>query len=85
MPRTRIAPPTAIDLAILAEAAEGAMSVEQACAFTGDSRARIYQLMAAGVLTWYSLDGQPGGHRRITRRSLIEYVARQIAAHTSGA
>ena len=81
MPRTTRT--TAIDPAILAEAADGALSVDQAMTFTGDSRARLYQLMAAGVLTWYSLDAQPGGHRRITRRSLIEYVARQIVAHTS--
>lgn len=72
---------TAIDPVILAEAADGALSVEQSCAFTGDSRTRLYQLMAAGVLRWYSIDAQPGGHRRITRRSLIEYVARQIAEH----
>lgn len=80
MLRTTTAP---IDPAILAEVADGALSVEQSCAFTGDSRTRLYQLMAAGVLRWYSIDAQPGGHRRITRRSLIEYVARQLAAHTS--
>lgn len=72
-----------IDPVILTEAADGALSVPQACAFTGDSRARLYQLMEVGVLRWYSIDAQPGGHRRITRRSLVEYVARQIAEHTS--
>ena len=72
---------TPIDLAILAEAVDGVMSVPQAMAFTGDSRTRLFQLMTAGVLEWYALDGRPGGARRITRRSLVEYVARQLAAH----
>jgi hypothetical protein len=56
---------------------DGAMSVVQACAFTGDSEARLYQLMGAGVLVWF----KQGEHRRITRRSLVEYLARALAAH----
>lgn len=70
--------PTADDLAA---AESGAMSVTQACEFSGDSRDRLWQLMDAGVLEWYPLDAQPRGHRRILRRSLVLYIANQIATY----
>lgn len=61
----------------LAAVAEGAMSVRQAMDFTGDSHARLYQLMTAGVLVWFT----SGAHRRITRKSLVEYLARRLQEH----
>lgn len=61
---------------ILDAVADGAMSVAQARAFTGDSRARLWQLMDAGVLEWF----HQGRDRRITRKSLVEYLARAMAA-----
>lgn len=64
--------PTVEDLAAVAD---GAMSVNQACAFTGDCRARLYQLMDAGVLVWFL----SGTHRRITRASLQQYLAALLA------
>lgn len=64
--------PTAEDLAAVAD---GALSVAQACEFTGDSRARLYQLMDAGVLEWFS----SGTHRRITRASAQRYLAQLLA------
>lgn len=66
--------PTADDMAAVAD---GAMSVAQACAFTGDSRARLYELMDAGVLEWFSA----GTHRRITRASAQRYLAALLAQH----
>ena len=68
------------DPAILAEAADGAMSVPQACAFTGDGRTRLFQLMEAGVLEWYHV----GPHRRVTRASLVRYVAAMLAEGKAG-
>jgi excisionase family DNA binding protein len=64
--------PTAEDFAAV-EA--GALSVAQACAYTGDSRARLYELMDAGVLEWFS----SGTHRRITKQSAQRYLARLLA------
>ncbi len=72
-----VAPSTPTDPTILAEVADGAMSVNQAMEFTGDCRARLFQLMEAGVLEWYYV----GPHRRILRKSLREYVARMYAEH----
>ena len=74
-----------IDPAILAACSDGALSVPQAAVFTGDSRRRLFELMEAGVLEWYSLDAnQPRSHRRILRRSVVEYVASRYAAHKRG-
>ncbi|VTR97881.1 unnamed protein product [Gemmata massiliana] len=56
---------------------EGAMSVRQAMAFTGDSRGRLFQLMDAGVLEWF----KAGRDRRITRKSLVEYLAALYVAN----
>jgi hypothetical protein len=61
-----------------AAASEGAMSVVQAAKECGECRTRLFTLMGAGVLQWYATEG---GHRRILRKSLREYVARQIAEH----
>ena|GEM_PF-7015827 len=63
------------DAAAMAEVADGAMSVAQAVAFTGDSRARLYELMDAGVLEWF----HSGAHRRITRASAQRYLAALLA------
>ncbi len=66
--------PTAEDLAAVEQ---GAMSVVQACEFTGDGRVRLYQLMDAGTLEWFYV----GPHRRITRASLVRYMAALLAEH----
>jgi excisionase family DNA binding protein len=69
--------PDAITADDLAAVEEGAMSVAQAVEFTGDSERRIYQLMDAGVLTWF----MAGSHRRITRASVRRYLAALVAQH----
>lgn len=66
--------PTADDLAAVSQ---GTLSVAQACEFTGDSRPRIWQLMDAGVLDWFF----SGRDRRITRESLVRYLAVLLATH----
>lgn len=66
--------PTADDLAAVSQ---GALTVTQACEFTGDSRPRIWQLMDAGVLDWFF----NGRDRRITRESLVRYLAVLLAHH----
>lgn len=59
-------------------ASEGALSVVQAAKECGECRTRLFALMNAGVLKWYATEG---GHRRILRKSLREYVARRYAEH----
>lgn len=66
-----------IDPAALAAVAEGAMSVTAAAEFTGENRNVLFALMKNGTLEWY----YSGKNRRITRKSLHEYLARLYAAH----
>jgi hypothetical protein len=72
---------TAVTPEHLAAVADGAMSVKQAMAFTGDSRARLFQLMDAGVLVWFPVSDSPRAQRRITRASLVAYMAQMLAGN----
>ena len=72
-----MSPSTTVTPEIEAEIADGAMSVAQACEFTGDGRSRLFELMDAGVLEWFL----SGTHRRITRASLRRYLATLMAQH----
>lgn len=64
-----------------AAVSDGALTVTQAARFSGESRDRLFDLMKAGVLDWY----HSGRDRRITRRSLVEHMARMRAARRATA
>jgi excisionase family DNA binding protein len=57
------------------------LKVPEACQLLRLSRAKVYQLMEAGELTYARF----GRSRRIPRRALAEYVARCMVSVTGGA
>lgn len=52
----------------------GLLNVEQACEWTGLSRAKLYQLMEKGELPFVKI----GRARRIPKRALIEFAAANL-------
>ncbi|MEW6457622.1 MAG: helix-turn-helix domain-containing protein [Bacillota bacterium] len=55
-------------------AADGFMSVHEAELFSGLKKSKLYALMAAGELPYARI----GAARRIPKRALIEFLARNI-------
>jgi hypothetical protein len=55
---------------------DGAMTIRQAEKFSGISRSRLYLTMKRGALVWTGF----GGTRLISRRSLIELLAKGVPA-----
>ncbi len=55
---------------------DGGLGVKAAQAFTGLSRTRLYEAMAAGELIWCNAGGAVRGKRLIARRSLVEFLGR---------
>lgn len=56
--------------------ADGALTVRQAAAFSGQSRAKLFDLMRSGAIVW----GKPGKRRVIARASLVRWLAACEAA-----
>lgn len=52
----------------------GLLNVEQACEWTGLSRAKLYQLMDKGELPYVKI----GRARRIPKQALIEFAAANL-------
>ncbi len=59
---------------------DGAMSINAAVAWSGISRAKLYQAMAAGRLA-YVKDGK---RRLVPKRGLRDYLARRLEGGGSG-
>ena len=63
---------------------DGAMSVDEAVAFSGISRRELYRLMKAGRLPYVAYgmgrdrSGTTGRRRLIPRRMLVEFLARRV-------
>lgn len=57
--------------------ADGVCSLEEAKAFTGLKRTKLYDLMAVGELPYVKI----GGARRIPRRALVELLERNLVVN----
>lgn len=62
-----------------AQVADGCMTLEEATAFAGISRAALYRLMASGQLVYV----QSGRRRLITRQSLRAWLAARVVTPTT--